>query len=236
MSTHKPVKISAEQRQNIKTLLTDLQNSVDHASSETSVTTFKADLKTAVSDRILTRSEFKVLVEDVVKIFESAGVTASEARIIFYDLQDIAEASRLPRTNDNLYGTENDDILWTGLSNDTLTGATTSDAGVSDIDWLCGGGGKDKFILGDASTVFYNDGKAGTAGWVDYAVVLDFNKNKDTIQLKGNADDYILDALPPSLGITGTGIYYTAKQTVPELIGVIVGVNVSDFGSGFTIA
>jgi hypothetical protein len=224
------------QKQNIQKLITDLQTSVDGPASEASIGQLKADFKAAVSDRKLTQAEFRILANDVLEVAESAGVTPTEARTILYDLQAIAETSRLPRSNDTLTGTSQNDILWGGLGQDTLNGAGADDAGLAEIDYLCGGGGQDTFILGEASQTFYNDGKTGT-GLTDYGAVLDFNLQQDTIQLHGSASDYLLAALPPELAVNGTGIYDTAgSQTVGEreLVGVVVGVNLTDFSTGFT--
>jgi len=231
--TQKKFTVSQEQKQNIKTLITDIQNSVDNAPSEASVTQLKADVKTALSDRKLTKSEFKTIVKDVLNVVNSTGVTTEEARTILYDLQDVAEASRLPRTNDDLTGTTGSDVLWGGLGNDRLNAAGTDDAGKDEIDILCGGSGKDTFVLGDATTGFYDDGKAGTLGLQDYATILDFNKKQDTIQLHGSATDYAVGALPSEVAITGTGIYQTTGNS-RELVGVVVGVSLTDLSTGFT--
>jgi RTX calcium-binding nonapeptide repeat (4 copies) len=232
----KSVKISQAQKQNIKTLIADIQSSVDNAPSQSSVAALKSSIKSAVSDRVITKQEFKTIVKNVVTVVESTGVTPVEARKIFYDLQNIAQASRLPRTNDTLTGTSSDDVLWGGLGNDTLTGANASTAGVGEIDILIGGGGQDKFVLGDATSVFYDDRKSATAGLQDYAIVTDFNIAEDTIQLKGAASDYTLGAIPSKFGFTGTAIYKSASggTAVPELIGTVIGVSVSSFSSGFT--
>lgn len=227
----KPSTISEAQKQNIRTLITDLNNSIDTPPSDTALAELKTGVRDAFSDRTITQTEFRAIVTDVIEVLEGTGVTPEEARIIFYDLQDIAETSRLPRTNDTVVGTDSADVLWSGLGNDTLTG-TLSNAGVGEIDFLCGGGGQDRFVLGDATTVFYNDGNSLTIGLNDYAAILDFNSKQDTIQLQGDASQYLLGALPENSGLTGTGIYYTTGAT-PELIGVIVGVAVTDMNAGF---
>jgi hypothetical protein len=230
------LKLSEAQKQNIQKLITDLQTSIDGPASETSIGQLKSDLKAAVSDRKITQAEFRTLANDVLDVAESAGVTPTEARTVLYDLQAIGEASRLPRSNDTLTGTSQNDILWGGLGQDTLNGAGADDAGLAEIDYLCGGGGKDTFVLGDATQTFYNDGKTGI-GLTDYGAVLDFNLQQDTIQLYGNAGDYLLAALPPELALNGTGIYYTAGSQAAgerELVGVVVGVNLADFSTGFS--
>jgi Ca2+-binding RTX toxin-like protein len=228
------IRVSDEQKQNLKKLQADVQNSVDNPASEESVAVLKSTWKSAFSDRIITQSEFQSITDAVVKVTESRGVTAEESRVIFYDLQDIANTSRYPRTNDNLKGTDQNDTVFSGLGNDSLTGAGTT-AGVGQIDRLIGGGGKDTFVLGDTAQVFYNDGKSNTPGLTDYAVIVDFNKNKDQIQLKGSATDYVLGAVPTGVGLTGTAIYQTSGSgSANELIGVVSGVNVADFSTGFT--
>ncbi|NJR65634.1 MAG: hypothetical protein HC772_10425 [Leptolyngbyaceae cyanobacterium CRU_2_3] len=225
-------RLSDAQKQNIKTLLTDIQNSVDSSASQDSLTQLKSTVKAATSDRKLTQSEFKAITNDVLTVLESAGVTSSEARTIFYDLQNIAAASRLPKTNDDLTGTTGNDILWGGLGNDRLTGAGTDDAGMGEIDTLCGGSGKDTFVLGDSSKCFYDDAQTNTLGLQDYATILDFNKTQDTIQLHGSSSDYAVGALPAELGLSGTGIYQTTGNA-RELIGVAVGVSLTDLNTGF---
>jgi Ca2+-binding RTX toxin-like protein len=233
----KQSRISEAQKQNIQKLITDLQNSLDTPASDESIGQLKADFKTAISDRKLTQSEFKTLANDTLNVIESAGVTPAEARTVLYDLQNIGQASRLPRTDDTLTGTTGNDILWGGLGQDTLNG-TGGTSGVGQIDYLCGGGGNDTFVLGDSTQAFYNDGKTGT-GLTDYAVMLDFNSQQDTIQLSGSATDYVLAALPSELALTGTGIYYTAGSQAAgarELVGVTLGVTLSDFSTGFTFA
>ena len=50
------------QKQNVKTLITDIKNSIDVPPSETSLQQLKTDLKAAFSDRTLTQSEFQTIV------------------------------------------------------------------------------------------------------------------------------------------------------------------------------
>lgn len=102
------------------------------------------------------------------------------------------------------------------------------------MDWLIGGGGKDKFVLGNEQQAFYDDGKALNSGLSDFAAILDFNGNHDVIQLHGSADKYQLAELPEELvGIAGTGIYQAEDGKAPELIGVVAGVTLTDMSSGF---
>lgn len=224
---------SEEQQENIQQLISDVQASVDSPPDQELVDDLKTTLTEALSDGTLTQSELVAIAQDTIEVVASVGVTAEEARTIFYDLQDIANTSQLPRTNDDLTGTDDDDILWGGLGNDTLTGAG-ADGGAGEVDWLIGGGGKDRFVLGDSQRAFYNDGQALTAGLADFAAVLDFNANHDVIQLHGSAANYQLAEVPASVGISGTGIYQTKGGNTPELIGVVVGVTLTDMSSGFS--
>lgn len=224
---------SDEQKDNIQQLVSDVQASVDSPPDEELVDDLKTTLTDALSDGELTEDELVAIAQDTIEVIDSVGITAEEARTIFYDLQDIANTSRLPRTNDELTGTDSSDILYAGLGDDTLTGAGAN-GGVGEMDWLIGGGGQDRFVLGDSQQAFYNDGQALTAGLADFAVVLDFNANHDVIQLHGSAENYQLAEIPSSVGISGTGIYQTERGNTPELIGVVVGVTLTDMSSGFS--
>ncbi|MEB3213237.1 MAG: hypothetical protein VKL39_17940 [Leptolyngbyaceae bacterium] len=231
--TKRQITLSKEQQENIQKLIADVQESVDSPPDQELVDDLKTTLTDALSDRELTEDELVAIAQDTIEVVASVGVTAEEVRTIFYDLQDIANTSQLPRTNDDLTGTDDDDILWGGLGNDTLTGAG-ADGGAGEVDWLIGGGGKDRFVLGDSQRAFYNDGQVLTAGLADFAAVLDFNANHDVIQLHGSAANYQLAEVPASVGISGTGIYQTEGGNTPELIGVVVGVTLTDMSSGFS--
>lgn len=88
-------------------------------------------------------------------------------------------------------------------------------------------------MLGTTETIFYQDENPFTMGLNDYGLMVDFNRTQDTIQLHGAAADYSLGALPQDLPLTGTAIYHTAAGAMPELVGVIAGVEVTNFNQGF---
>jgi Ca2+-binding RTX toxin-like protein len=226
--------ISDEQKKNIRILFNDIESSIDQDPDEDALKALKTEVKDAVSDRSLTKNELKGITQDLITVIQSTGITPEEARTIFYDLQDIAEASNYPRTDDTAVGDDGDDILWTGLGNDTLRGASSAKESRGDVDWLCGGGGNDTFILGDSTGRYYDDGKDANPGLSDYAAILDFNRKRDTVQLVGQSSNYTLAEIPQDLGITGTAIYYTGANSVPEIIGVLVGVTVNNFDKGFS--
>jgi len=98
--------------------------------------------------------------------------------------------------NDNLWGLDGNDVLIGGFGNDTLVGGNGDDHlngygntvnNDSQFDKLNGGAGKDTFLLGSANNVFYNETGDG------YAVITDFSRLDDKIQLKGNASQYKLE-------------------------------------------
>jgi hypothetical protein len=80
---------------------------------------------------------------------------------------------------------------------------------------LRGDGGSDTFVLGDGMRVYYDDRALSTPGTLNLAILADFNKLEDRIQLHGSAASYQLADVT-----TGTGIYYTTGQTAPELIAI----------------
>ncbi|MBW4657233.1 MAG: hypothetical protein KME15_01035 [Drouetiella hepatica Uher 2000/2452] len=228
--------ITDEQKQIFETLVSDVSSSFEDSASDTSVGQLKTDVESALSDQTVTRSELKTIVKDIFTVLDSDEINDEEARTIFDDLQEVIAVSTSSQSNDELTGTDGDDILSGGTGNDRLTGTSSTQAGKDEIDLLIGGSGKDTFVLGNASKTFYDDGKSDTQGSADYAAILDFNPKKDTIQLKGSSSSYSVGALPDNLNITGTGIYYQSSGSESELIGVVVDVTLSDLSKGFTFA
>ncbi len=136
--------------------------------------------------------------------------------------------------NDSLIGGLGNDILYGEDGDDTLVGVETDVTGVmgeNTVDTYIGGNGNDVFVLGDATGVFYDDGDAATDGASDYALIKDFNRFEDTIQLNGTANDYVVAALPSSLeptysGMAVAGIYQDTDgsgtwDNTDELIAVV---------------
>ena len=87
--------------------------------------------------------------------------------------------------DDKVWGSGGDDKLWGERGNDQLNGDDGNDIlngyGFDNYerDTLSGGGGADRFILGDANNVYYS--KNGSS---DYAFITDFNRYEDVIHLK----------------------------------------------------
>jgi RTX calcium-binding nonapeptide repeat (4 copies) len=72
------------------------------------------------------------------------------------------------------------DRVTGGKDKDTITGTDSTARGVGEVDTLTGGGGRDKFVLGDTNGAYYV-GK----GKDDYALITDFNLFQDLIDLGG---------------------------------------------------
>jgi Ca2+-binding RTX toxin-like protein len=136
--------------------------------------------------------------------------------------------------NDQLYGGTDNDTLRGGTGNDKLYGEAGNDSligvnassttpGRGEIDQLTGGGGRDRFHLGDANRFYYGDGNASVAGVGDYALITDFKQAEgDVIQLKGVASSYRLGSSPVN-GLSGTAVFVKTSG-VDELIGIVQGV------------
>ena len=159
-----------------------------------------------------------------------------------YDGQDLLEGDD---DDDTLFGGNDQDTLFGGAGNDDLYGEAGDDRliGVADpangtnlpgantIDFYIGGDGSDVFVLGDANTLFYDDGDANTAGITDYAVIKDFNRFEDSIELTGSSTDYVVAALPTELSTTFSnpktaGIYHDTNNSgswdsTDELVAVV---------------
>ena len=124
--------------------------------------------------------------------------------------------------DDTLIGGTGDDIVNGGGGMDVLVGVDpeSSQPGVGEVDRFRGGNGADTFVLGDASTVYYDNGNDATSGG-DRATVFNFAVGEDTIQLHGTSDDYELQ--PAS---NGTNIFLKTDG-VDERIGLIRNIDAS---------
>ncbi|MGF1480759.1 MAG: peroxidase family protein [Cyanophyceae cyanobacterium] len=141
--------------------------------------------------------------------------------------------------NDQLRGNSGHDTQLGGAGNDTLKGGWGHDTltgagalGVGEIDELIGNSGNDTFVLGDADSVFY----AGQ-GIFDYALLSDFRANRDTIQLHGLKENYVLGAAEAGLP-KGTGLYLDVDGSQSLTLGTdeLIAVStrtISNFESGF---
>ena len=127
--------------------------------------------------------------------------------------------------DDFLRGGARRDTLTGGLGNDSLNGDTGNDIlvgvkpssaggelgfGAGEIDTLKGGRGRDTFVLGDETNVFYDDGDTLTNGKSDFALIVDFNSNQDVIQLSGTTDFYRLDFFTSSSGTVNADLIFDA--------------------------
>jgi Ca2+-binding RTX toxin-like protein len=118
---------------------------------------------------------------------------------------------------DQLFGGAGNDTLSGSNGNDTLDGAgnsaeATSSVGAGSIDTLIGGAGSDLFILGNAAGAYYSDGTDSGNGTSGFAVIKDFNRLKDKIQLSGSVTNYVVGSLSTSL----------ANQFVPNSVGIFL--------------
>ena len=116
--------------------------------------------------------------------------------------------------NDTLEGGFGNDSLTGNAGNDRLVGVDTSNPGdelgfgAGEVDILTGGGGHNTFVLGDKSNVYYDDGDPLTTGESDLAFITDFDSSRNSIQLKGSADLYILDFFTSESGTIDADLLY----------------------------
>ena len=125
--------------------------------------------------------------------------------------------------NDSLQGGPGNEILNGGSGNDILIGTFPGSPfppGLGETDTLTGGAGADRFILGDAVNVFYDDNNTTNPGFGDLAFITDFNSSQDRIELNGFSQDYRLQVVG-----NNTRIFLDklgAEQD--EIIGIVQGV------------
>lgn len=118
---------------------------------------------------------------------------------------------------DTAIGWQRNQIIWGREGNDDVFGFDRFAAGQQQIDLLIGDvpiitsptprNYNNSFILGDWRQPYY-----ASAGLNDFATILDFDPNADTIQLYGTAQNYRL-----SQTIAGTDIYFQ-QGTTSDLI------------------
>ncbi|NCR33943.1 MAG: calcium-binding protein, partial [Microcystis aeruginosa L211-101] len=133
-------------------------------------------------------------------------------------------------------GTSADDSIYTGSGNDTVNGGVGNDSiyagsgddiiigvnpnssnpGQGESDSLTGEAGSDRFVLGDATWIGYDDGNSTSPGNSDYAQITDFNPTDDIIQLRGSSSNYLL-----VVSGTDTQLYIDKTGEPDELIAVI---------------
>ncbi|MBD2443165.1 hypothetical protein H6G25_08115, partial [Dolichospermum sp. FACHB-1091] len=120
--------------------------------------------------------------------------------------------------NDTINGGAGNDTINGGTGNDTIDGVngTLLTPGLGEIDVLTGGTGSDRFILGNATKVYYDDGNTLTNGSNDYADITDFNIG-DIIQLQGTSSNYLLAVV----GVDTQILINKPGTELDELIGIV---------------
>lgn len=133
--------------------------------------------------------------------------------------------------NDSLDGGAGSDTLTGGTGSDTLRGGSENDVllgvfpnsplppGFGEIDNLTGGTGADRFLLGNATTAFYDDSNTTTPGLGDLAIITDFNPSQDRIELKGAPEDYRLQVVGANTRI----LLNKPGAEQDEIVGVVQG-------------
>ncbi|MGF2035321.1 MAG: calcium-binding protein [Nostoc sp. CmiVER01] len=124
--------------------------------------------------------------------------------------------------NDSLQGGPGNEVLNGGAGDDILIGVFPGSPlppGIGETDRFTGGAGADRFILGDAANVFYDDNNTTNPGFGDLATITDFDSSQDRIELKGTPEDYRLQV------VAGNTRIFLEKPTgeQDEIIGVLQG-------------
>lgn len=141
--------------------------------------------------------------------------------------------------DNGIVGLRGNDILNGRGGDDVLSGAGSSlgfsDAnGRGEVDRLRGGNGSDTFQFGIANSglfsVFYDDGNPNTIGTDDVAIIEDFQRGQDTIELVGSSEQYLIGRSPVRRIADGSAIFFDTNRNGQrdrrdELIGVVEGVN-----------
>ena len=101
-------------------------------------------------------------------------------------------------SNERIFGLGGNDTISGNAGDDVLQGAgnpaNPNENGKGEIDRLNGGAGEDTYRLhaNNGMTVLYDDGNRRSSGKKDFAIIEDFNKNQDTIEVAGDRQDYFI--------------------------------------------
>lgn len=142
-------------------------------------------------------------------------VGQAEGRIGFFDASSASDVVTAFGPKTQIYGVDVTSLII-DKAGETFDIRTTSN-GTGEIDTLIGGSGSDEFILGTGrlqtttafagTQAFYLN--SGDNGNNDYALIRNFEDDKDTIVLAGPPSQYIL--VPE--GSTGRYLIYTASNS-----------------------
>ncbi|MFM6311960.1 MAG: calcium-binding protein, partial [Dolichospermum sp.] len=201
--------------------------------------------------------------------FQGSAYRYNSAYSAFLDRVDFSGINRFQIT-----GTAANDTITTGGGNDTINGGAGNDninggdgndnidgvngasltPGLGEKDTLTGGTGSDRFILGNATTAYYDDGNTLTNGSNDYADITDFNIG-DIIQLQGTSSNYLLTVVgadtqilinkpgtepdeligivrnQTGLSLTGTSFSYVSNVTLPTITLAVAPSSVTEDGT-----
>ncbi|MEO0769255.1 MAG: calcium-binding protein, partial [Cyanobacteria bacterium J06649_4] len=129
------------------------------------------------------------------------------------------DASAFDAGKVRLDGGEGDDILLGGLKNDSLVSSSGRDR-------LTGNGDGDIFQLTGRTQLIFSD-RSSPKGLSEYALITDFNKAEDRIELMGSAGRYVLGTSPID-GVSGTAIYADTNRNgnlsdSDELVAIVQG-------------
>ncbi len=138
--------------------------------------------------------------------------------------------------NNVLIGGDGSDTVIGGNGQDKIIGTDSYNAGFYEQDYLQGGSGGDVFVLGDANRAYYIRPVLGDVsqpyyatdflGFNQFAIIYDFAKDQDTIQLNGKKEDYLLfevDSLPiEGVGTFSGELLFSLQQGIADLVSLIV--------------
>lgn len=154
--------------------------------------------------------------------------------IIGTDQDDVLDGNE---RGNRMFGLQGNDALNGNGGNDILQGAgnpeVATTVGEGEIDRLNGGAGRDTFVLhtNRGMTVLYDEGNRRNPGKQDFAIIEDFNKNQDTIELAGSREEYFIGRSNVRNIANGRAIFRDTdnngrlRRGRDELIAVVEGVN-----------
>ncbi|MGJ3245533.1 MAG: hypothetical protein ACFE0I_05585 [Elainellaceae cyanobacterium] len=157
-----------------------------------------------------------------------------DARIVGTADDDVLDGND---ANNQILGLEEDDIIDGKGGDDIIQGAgnpsNPNSVGKGETDRLTGGAGKDTFVLhtNNGLTRLYDDGRDGRNGRTDAAIIEDFNRSQDTIEVAGSRDEYFVSRFTRQGIAEGRAIFHDTdgdgrlRRNRDELIAITNGLD-----------
>lgn len=218
---NRPRPLPPEVREDMQELMSNLQEIIDNPPSQESLDQLHNTIETAREDGAIAPEENEAITQATLNVFESMGLTSEEIDTLRTELQTIAENAPFPGEPPE----DGDDFLLGNLASNLRDCPPMN--GPAEEDALINGGALGPNSLGDPGLRF-----SGSVD--DFGAMSNPNFTDDTIPFQGNEGDYGSGNLPHHPPMPGMGLAPLTQGQFPGLMGILAGIEMTDFSQGLT--